>query len=70
MGEGAEIAKASVNKMPIICLNMSLAMDEAGIRPAQQTLKSMSYSRLLSWRTEAVWLSLHPASAPQQHSPR
>lgn len=32
---------------------MSLAMLEAGIRPAQQTLKLMSYNRLLGWRTES-----------------
>lgn len=69
MGEGEEIAKASVNKMSIICLNMSLATDEAGVRPGQQTLKSMSCGRLLGWRTEAVWLSLHTAPASQQHSP-
>lgn len=39
--------------MSIICLNMSLAMLEAGIRPVQRTLKSMSCNRLLDGRTES-----------------
>lgn len=39
--------------MSIVCLNMSLAMLEAGSGPAQQTLKLVSYNRSLGWRTES-----------------
>lgn len=55
--------------MSIICLNMSLALFKAGIRPAQQALKSMSCSRLLDWRTGSRLTSLRRSgSAGLQHS--